>query len=104
MPVTPVGKVTPLVGSDDFCIRCRNRHFRIRGSDARRLLAGKRDCDVYSLAGYTRQGSILAGKEFYRLKLDFQPAFSHMNRFNLLIDGTYWFAPINSWSREAARL
>ena len=99
-----IGRATRLVGSDDFCIRCRGRHFRIRGSDARRLLAGKRECDVYSLAGYTRQGSILAGKEFYRLKLDFKPAFSYMNRFNLLIDGTYWFSPLIDCCREMAKV
>ena len=99
-----IGRATRLIGSDDFCITCRGRHFRIRESDARRLLAGKRGCDVYSLAGYTRLGSILAGKEFYRLKLDFQPAFSHMNRFNLLLTGAYWFVPVIDHCREVGRV
>ena len=99
-----IGRVTHLVGSDDFCIRCRGKHFRIRESDARRLLAGKKEADIYSLAGYTRQGSILAGKEFYRLKLDYQPTFSYMNRFNLLVDGTYWFSPLIDHCREMAKV
>lgn len=99
-----IGRATRLVGSNDFCIKCRGRHFRIRESDARRLLSGQRETDIYSLQGYTRQGTIQAGKDFYRLKLNYEPVFSHMNRFNLLISGAYWFSPIIDHCREVAKL
>lgn len=102
MPQT-IGRATRLIGTDDLCVVVNGRHYRIRESDARRLLLGNREADIYTLTGHTRQGSVLAGKEFYRLKIDYNPIFAHMNRFNLLISGEYWFSPLIDWCREAGQ-
>ena len=90
--------------SDDIVVKVRDRHFRIRESDARRLLRGQRDADLYSLTGHTRQGSInLISTEFYRVKTNAQPAFIHRNRFDLVVREIYWWAPVLDWCREAGK-
>ena len=98
------GRCTPFVQGDGFAIQYRDRHYRIRESDARRLLRGTREADIYSLSGCTRLGTLTAGKEFYRLKLDWQPAFIPANRFNLLVVGIYYYAPVYHWCREGAKI
>lgn len=98
------GRCTPFVNGDGFAIQCRDQHYRIRESDAMRLLRGSREADIYSLEGWTRVGSLVAGKNFYRLKVDGLPTFIPLNRFNLLVAGIYYYAPVYPWCCEGAKL
>lgn len=103
-----IGKAAPFVQSEnpnDIVVKVRDRHFRIRESDARRLLRGQRDADLYSLTGHTRHGSInLISTEFYRVKTNnIFPAFLHRNRFELVVREIYWWAPVLDWCREAGK-
>ena len=98
------GRCTPFVNGDGFAIQCRDKHYRIRDSDARRLLRGNRKADIYSLTGYTRLGTLVAGQDFYRLKIDYSPAFIPLNRFNLLVVGVYYYAPVYHWCKEGAKI
>lgn len=46
-----IGRAAPFVQSEnpnDIVVKVRDRHYRIRESDARRLIRGQRDADLYS--------------------------------------------------------